>query len=432
MERVILVQRKLPHERNYLDELASLAEVAGYIPVAKVVQVRKPDSKYEIGKGKVRELAILVRKLKVRKVIFFNELKPVQLHNLMKELGVEVIDRFQLILEIFIKRAGTKEAKLQIELASLRKELSLLKDYIHFAKINEFPGFLSGGEYSLRYHEKRIKRRIARIVRELENIRRAKEYKYDKRALTGVYQVTLTGYTGSGKTTLFNVLSKEEGYVDGKPFATLSTTTRRVRILGHPFLISDTIGFIDSLPPLLLEAFYTTLEEICMADIALILVDASEPLGEVERKLVTSLDTLDEIGATYVNKLIVLNKIDKITDEELKERTDLVKGYFDGYVVAISAERLINLDELKLYLLKVLPEYRSYKLLIPLEDNRLNGLIGEIYENSYIHSVGIKDGMLELKVGAKGAWAPVMKGIVDELGGRFIELEEDLRTKVRT
>ena len=432
MKKVILVQRKMAYERDYLGELASLAEVAGYEPVAKVIQTREPDSRYEIGKGKVRELASLVKSLKVDKVIFFNELKPVQHHNLTKELGVEVMDRFQLILEIFVKRAGTKEAKLQIELASLKKELSLIRDYIHFAKINEYPGFLSGGEYSLRVHEKRIKHRIARIERELERIRRVKEEKYDRRALTGAYQITLTGYTGSGKTTLFNLLSKEEGYIDGKPFATLSTTTRRIRILGHPFLISDTIGFIDSLPPLLLEAFYTTLEEICMADIVLILVDASEPLSELRRKLTTSLNTLDEIGATYVSKLLVLNKVDMISREELKARMELVRELFKGESIPISAKKSINVESLKRALIRLLPDYKVYKVEVPLSMTHLNGLLGAIYENSYIYRINVKGDMVRMVIGVKGKWAPILKGMVEELSGSLVELKENLRVKIRT
>ncbi len=312
MRRAVLVQRRLPGERSLLYELRELVEAAGYSVAGEVEQVRHEDPKYNLGRGKVLELKSLVRRSGSDTVVFFNELRPSQAYNLRKKLGVEVKDRFEIILEIFAQRAGSREAKLQIELARLKRELSFAKEYISLAKRGELHGFLGGGKYAVDTYYTYVSRRIARIERELRRIRRQKNLRWKRRVSAGLYSVSLTGYTGAGKTTLFKALTGREGYVDGKPFATLSTLSKRIEIEGLPILVSDTIGFIDSLPDALFDAFYTTLGENTLADLIVLVIDVSEPESEVRRKLLASLSTLLNLAIPRGRILIAANKIDAV------------------------------------------------------------------------------------------------------------------------
>ncbi|RLI37440.1 GTPase HflX, partial [Candidatus Bathyarchaeota archaeon] len=190
--RAVLVERRLPGQRSYLDELRALAEAAGYEVVGTVEQVRKPDPRYQIGEGKARELAELVKELRADVVIFENELKPVQAYNLAKLTGVEAIDRFQLILQIFAQRAITREAQLQVKLAALRYELVRAKEKVRLAKKGEQPGFMGLGKYEADIYYEMIRRQIATIRRKLERIRRRRELHRGRRRELGYPSVSLS------------------------------------------------------------------------------------------------------------------------------------------------------------------------------------------------------------------------------------------------
>ncbi len=353
--RVVLVQRRRKDEKSMLYELRELAESAGYQVVAEIEQLRPPDPKYNIGRGKVEELKNLVYRLGVDKVIFFNDLKPSHAYNLRKKLGVDVIDRFELILEIFARRAGSREAKLQIELARLKRELSFAREYINLTKRGELHGFLGGGKYAVDAYYLYVNSRITKIERELEKIRRQKNSRWKKRVKAGLYTVALTGYTGAGKTTLFNKLTGQNMYIDGKPFATLSTVSRRIKIFGLPVLLSDTIGFIDSIPETLFDAFYTTLGETSLADLLLLVIDISEPLEEIRRKLLASISTLYSLTIPKTKILLVANKIDAVSSMELEERRDMLMKFTSNYV-EISALYEKGLEKLKRKIYEMLPE----------------------------------------------------------------------------
>ncbi len=342
-----------------------MARTLGYDVVMRITQVRAQDPRYNIGPGKVEELARIVKELDVKKVIFFNELKPSQVFNLQEKLGVEVVDRFQLILEIFAQHAGSREAKMQIELARLKYELPRMREWIRRAKMRELPGFTRGpGGYQIDFHYRAIVKRISKIQRELEEIRRRKQLQRRVRTRVGLPVVVLTGYTNAGKTTLFNRLAKESKPVSNAPFSTLATVTRLVDVYGRKILLSDTIGFIDALPPLLIESFYTTLEELVYADLLLLVVDASEESSEIKRKLEASLKALSEVGVLDKPTIVVLNKIDRISEEELEKRIESVKLYYRD-VVAISAKRGIGIEELKRALYKKVGKYVRLKIRIP-------------------------------------------------------------------
>ncbi|MEM2299319.1 MAG: GTPase HflX [Thermofilaceae archaeon] len=384
---VILVERRRRSEKSLLYELKDLAEAAGYVVVDVVSQVRDPDPKYNIGAGKVAMLAELVRSKGAKKVIFFNELKPHQAYNLMKELKVDVIDRFDLILEVFSKRAGSKEAKLQIELAKLSRELSFAREWLRLAKIGELHGFMGGGEYAIDTYYKHVRRRIANIKDELAKLRARKAERWRRRSIdSGLYYLALTGYTGAGKTTLFTALTGQAAYVDGKPFATLSTKMGRAIIEGRPVIVSDTVGFIDCLPPQLLDAFYTTLGEVVLADLVLLVYDASEELGEIERKLTAGLTTLQSLGVDRNRILAVANKVDLISEDELRGALEIA-GRLGLEPIAISARTGFGLDALKRSILDKLPNYAVAEIELPTADD-LSKLSNQIYIRQIIEDNG--------------------------------------------
>ena len=411
MQRVILVERLSPGQKSLLYELEELAESLGYEVVGKLTQIRAPDSAYQIGRGKVKELAALVREKNANRVIFFNELKPTQVHNLEKELKVEVIDRFQLILEVFAKRAGSREAKLQIELARLKRELPFIREMLHRAKSGEYPGFMGGGEYAIDTYYKHVVRRIARIERELEKLRKRRNSYWVKRKETGIPTLALVGYTGAGKTTLYRRMTGIQRYSDGKPFATLSTKTSRAEILGRKMLVTDTIGFIDSLPPLLLEAFYTTLGESLYADLLILVVDISEEEEEIARKIKASYDVLAQLGIPSNRIIIAANKIDKITSHKIEQAVSLLKVYSTS-VVPISALKSLGLEALYKTILEKLPGLTVVKVKIPL--NRIE-LLKLSSKYLYIHSLRVENHSLILTVEGK---AEIASKILRELSSR--------------
>ena len=400
---VILVERRDKGERSLLHELKELALAAGYEVVGVVTQRRPPDPRFNLGAGKVRELAELVRRTGARKVIFFNELKPHQAYNLMKELGVEVTDRFYLILEIFAQRAGSTEAKLQIELARLKRDLSFIREWLRLAKLGELHGFMGGGEYAIDAYYKHVRRRIARIERTLAELRARKEVRWRVRAEEkGLYYVALTGYTGAGKTTLFNRLTGYNGYVDGRPFATLSTKMRRALIRGRPIILSDTVGFIDCLPPQLLDAFYTTLGEVALADLVLLVFDVSEPVGEVSRKLSASLSTLQSLGVSTSRLIAVANKVDLLSGEELEERLAVARRLgLDP--IPISALKGSGIDRLEERIISSLPRYAVRRIRVG-----GRGVLRRLYENAYVRRVEVEDGQLVAVVEGKEEWLEAM------------------------
>lgn len=327
-------------------------------------QTRSADSRFQIGRGKARELAEMVKNLNAEKVIFDNELKPVQSYNLAKLSGVEVIDRFQLILEIFSRHASTSEARLQIRLAELKRRLPRAKEMVRLARMGERPGFLGLGRYEVDVYYEEIKRQIHRIRRELKRIRVQRGLYRDRRGELGFPLVSLAGYTNAGKTTLFNALTGESKLVDAGVFTTLTTTTRSIDLGFGRALLTDTVGFIERLPIALVEAFHSTLEETVLSDAIILLVDIHESLDEVERKLSYSLDTINEIGARGVPIITALNKVDLLSKEELEKRINQVVELAPNST-PISALEGINLDELKRRLAELLGESRTVLLSLP-------------------------------------------------------------------
>lgn len=277
--RAIGVIRNSRRERLSRAEFEELLRSAGYEVLAIVEQNREEHPRYNIGPGKLEELKELVKELKPDKVIFANRLTPSQAYNLWKELRIEIMDRWQLVLEIFEKRAHSKEAKLQVELASLQYEIPLVKEAIRRIRLGDRAGFKGMGEYQTQQYLKHIRYRMGKIRDELERVKADREVKRKKRENAGFVLVALAGYTNAGKSTLLNALADENVEAKNQMFTTLDTTTRRFRLGTKRILATDTVGFIDGLPPFIVEAFHSTLEEIVKADIVLLVLDSSEPWG---------------------------------------------------------------------------------------------------------------------------------------------------------
>ncbi len=339
--------------------------------MGKMEQTRQPDSGYQIGSGKVAELAEMVEEIGAQRVIFENRLKPVQAYNLAKATGVEVIDRFQLILEIFARRATTAEAKLQIQLARMRYELTRAKEKVRLARMEEQPGFLGLGAYEVDVYYETVSRRIQSIGEKMKKIRKHRSLHRRRRVDLGFQSISFAGYTNAGKSSLFNALTEGEAPVDDGLFTTLSTTTRLVEVSTKKFLLTDTVGFIDRLPVTLIEAFRSTLEETIYSDLILLVVDLSEPVDLIKKKLSICLETIGQIGASGIPSITVLNKTDLLSDVELDDRLQEMEEKTQN-VVPVSALNRKNLAELKKKILGLLKNCVQACFIVPLNSESMS------------------------------------------------------------
>jgi GTP-binding protein HflX len=397
MKGAILVKR-VDKPDDGLEELEELALSAGYMVMAKVTQARTPDKAYAIGKGKAEEVAALVEELKPEKVIFDGMLTAVQAYNLSKLCGVEVIDRFNLILEIFANRARTREARLQVELAQLIYERPRARMKVMLAKRGEQPGFRGLGRYQADVYESEITGRIAKIQAELEVIRRRQHETRKQRKEKGFDLVALAGYTNAGKSTLMNALVGESVAAKDQLFTTLMPTTRLLEIGQRRALLTDTVGFIKGLPHFMVEAFRSTLEEIYLADLIILVVDASEPSEALVEKLVTCHDTLwEEMGPVPV--ITALNKCDLISREGLEERRRAIV-HLAPHPVAISAKTGEGLDELMEMAGRYLPGWKHAELVLPQTEEGLSTL-SWLHDNAVIHHVKYDEGQIRVSLKAR-------------------------------
>jgi GTP-binding protein HflX len=300
-----------------LDELAGLAAAAGAEVVLRVLQDRpRADPASFLGKGKIADLANACAEMDVDVVIFDNELSPAQLRNIEGELSRKVIDRTQLILDIFARRARTREGKLQVELAQLKYLLPrLVGAGNELSRLGGGIGTRGPGETQLETDRRRIRQRISAVAGEIEDVRRRRTRLRERRQKAAVPTVALVGYTNAGKTTLFNVLTGEHAAASNALFVTLDPLVRQVRLPDRrALLISDTVGFIDRLPHALVAAFRATLEEAAEADLLLHVIDAASP--ERDRHAAAVRSVLEEIDAERVTTIEVLNKSDVLPPEE--------------------------------------------------------------------------------------------------------------------
>lgn len=303
-----------------LDELALLAESAGDEPVARIIARRRaPDAALFVGSGKADEIKLVVAEHGAQCVIFDQALGPAQQRNLERHLGVEVLDRTALILEIFAARARSHEGKLQVELARLQYlSTRLVRRWSHLERQRGGVGLRGGpGETQIELDKRMIVVRIKAVKERLDKVKRQRGTQRKARERQGTFRVSLVGYTNAGKSTLFNTLVKAQAYAADQLFATLDTTTRQMYLedAQRSISLSDTVGFIRDLPHTLVDAFQATLQEAADADLLLHVVDAASPvwleqLREVQR-------VLHEIGAGDVPQVLVFNKLDAMAPDQM-------------------------------------------------------------------------------------------------------------------
>jgi GTP-binding protein HflX len=352
--RALLVECILPRSRPRIDEVSDIAKAAGYDVVGQVIQHRDSvDSAYCVGKGKIDEIAETIRADSIEAIIFTRQLSAGQVFRIKKKLGdVRVLDRNLLILEVFEKRCATTEARLQIALARLRYTFSWGRESVRMHGItSEQMGRGGPGQYPYEVYEAMSRKRISKIEGELRDIRSKSSRLRERRGDAGFRIVALTGYTQSGKTTLFNRLASESKEIGLGPFTTLSTVARKVSTqsrgdAAESFIMIDSIGFIEDLSPLLLSAFHTTLNELANSDLVLLFVDGSDDLETVIRKIAASHEIMNkEVHGVPV--IICINKVDLATREHLdKVLAETRKIFEEDEILEISSKTGANLPTL--------------------------------------------------------------------------------------
>lgn len=352
-ERALLVQailagRSRKDAQSSLDELRRLSDTAGARVVGTITQrIRKPTPNFFVGQGKLSEIKLACEHTNANLIIVDNELSSVQVNNLDLSIGIKVIDRTELILQIFARRARSSEAQIQVELAQLQYLVSRIPVSEKQQRFQGGIGMRGPGESPFQLRNAPMRRRIVAARKKLKNIqeRRRRTRKHRQLPL-----VALVGYTNAGKSTLLNALASADAYVDDRLFATLDTKTKLVHIPGNRnVLVTDTVGFIRNLPHGLVASFRSTLEEVAEADLLLIVLDASHP--SVRDHLDVVMATLEDIEALQVPSVLVVNKIDKADPTELMAA---LRGEFSD-ITCVSAARKKGLSSLKKAVATVLP-----------------------------------------------------------------------------
>ena len=357
---------------EYLDELEFLAETAGAVGVKKFIQkVDRPDSRTYIRSGKLKEIREYCEENEIEVVIFDDELSPTQLRNIERELNIRILDRTNLILDIFAQRAKTAYAKMQVELAQYQYLLPrLTRMWTHLERQKGGIGMRGPGETQIETDRRIIQDKISKLKEQLKKVDRQMASQRGNRG--SLVRISLVGYTNVGKSTLMNLLAKSDVFAENKLFATLDTTVRKVVIENVPFLLSDTVGFIRKLPHQLVEAFKSTLDEVREADILMHVVDISHPNFEDHIRVVE--ETLKDIKAIDKPIFVVFNKIDAYRYEEYdefslepKRQENYTLDEFKNSWIAkentpcifISAREKIGIDKLRGDLYKMVAEIHA-------------------------------------------------------------------------
>jgi len=353
---------------DHLEEARVLASIAGY----EVIRVWRSRYTWRLGRGLIEEIARRAGEEKPSTIIFYGSPRPSTVFLLVKESRVRVIDRVSLILEIFAKHAGSREALLQIEMARIKHELPLVREWIRRSKLGELPGFLGPGGYAIDSYYRHLTSRLARIRRELDELRKLRRVRVTGRRELGIPHVAIVGYASAGKTSIFNALTGENRRVGPEYFTTLQPKHKAIEVNGAKVILIDTIGFIRDVPPEIIEAFHTVLEEIKYSDAIIFVVDIAEEDRVVREKVEAGFKTLSRIEALGLPVVIAANKIDLISESELERKLKLLESIASKYVLEpkiapISALKRVGLENLLETISKILkitqqtPEATSVK-----------------------------------------------------------------------
>ncbi len=379
------------HVDEYVNEVVLLADTAGAKVVRTVFQERQsPDPAYFVGKGKAEEIRGICESEKINLVIFDDDLTGVQIRNLEGVINRRVLDRSGLILDIFGFRARTREAKLQVEMAQLKYNMSRLAgQWQHFSKQYGVIGTRGPGEKQIEVDRRVIKKRISALRQKLDAISGQRELRRARRS--ELPKFALVGYTNAGKSTLINALSGAETFVENRLFATLDTFTRKAFLSNSiQCLLVDTVGFIRKLPPDLVASFKSTLEEVAFADYILHVIDISSPAFREQIEVVD--ETLRQLGCSDKPILLVFNKVDRVNEFGVVRS---VLNEYNGGSVAISAERHINLSQLKERMLEMMGSdivEKSFRIK-PTQSEKLAKILSVaefVQENEYPDSLHLK------------------------------------------
>jgi GTP-binding protein HflX len=390
----LLVQRRTQREPDLLSEFEALATTAEYDVIGSFDIISAPSAKYAIRSGKAEEIKTWIEVNEPEFVLFSPHLSSGQVYRLMELWEIEVRDRTQVILEIFDKHARTPQARLQIEQARLKYELPFERHQIRKRLQKEHTGDrpiaeqIGAGEDLLNLRMQQIRRRLATINDKLKKITNEQALKKKKRVHEGFIELTLAGYTNAGKSTLHRALTGSSVAIADELFTTLATKASELNMPGRRIVLSDSVGFISNLPGPLLQAFNTTLMEVAEADVIILVVDASDTIDEMERKVNACLETFNEIEANGIPLVTALNKIDLLNDSEIKERIEHLPDSC-SVVVPISAEKRTNLDKLMFEVEEELPRLQLYRIVIPYGNVGMSALSwlhdnGEVESEQYV------------------------------------------------
>ncbi len=409
------------YNRETLDEFKALAREAGY-QIVDYVYIRRFTGK-GLSDYKLNEIKEKMKLHSADSVIFDVQLKPRHLYNIAKELKTMPKDRLEIILEIFKLHSPSKEADLQIKLASLQYELARAREIVRLRRLGEQTGLTVGlGSYEVDIYYDEVKRKIQSIKKKLEEERRKRETHRLARLKRGFKTISITGYYSSGKTTLFNLFTGLFEPVGPEPFTTLSTKFSVVKVGAWNCYIVDTIGFISDLPPFMITAFYSTLEEIKFSDLVILLVDVSEDYQKVERKLKSSIDILNRIG--YKGNLIIAgNKIDLINNHEILSGFESLFAQYSDYYVMISAKTGENVDKLIDMMERLLGSMQKYRIEFPL-NSKWYEVIEFLKSKSSNYNIDFSDSQVIFEgfFDEDNAWA--IHNLVRKYGGIMRNYEE--------
>jgi len=400
VERALVVGVNIdnnPYFQDSIEELKSLAYACGIEVAGEVTQnLQRVNAAHYVGTGKIDEIRDFVDREEIDLLIFEDELTPSQVRNLAKLIEVEVLDRSRLILEIFASRAQTHEAKMQVEIAKLRYALPRLRNTNqNFSRQRGGTGTKNrgAGETKLELSRRKIESKITELEHELKNIALNRQVRRKKRNESGIPKVALVGYTNAGKSTLMNQMVTQCGQSEEKLvfekdmlFATLDTSVRNIRFAnGKTILLSDTVGFVSKLPPHLVKAFLSTLEEVTHADLLLHVVDFSNPNYQQQIKITN--DTLKDIGAVNIPQIIVYNKVDLASNE---------LGDHEQNVVKISAKNGLGFSKLINEITEqVFTSYVKTQLIVPFAEGQI---ISYLKENANVIDLDYIDSGAQLTV----------------------------------